>query len=46
MKIRVAARPSRLSLKQVEIIMEYISSRLGDGVQYEIVKTTTKGDKI
>ena len=46
MEIRVAARPSRLSLKQVEIIMDYISSRLGDGLQYEIVKTTTKGDKI
>lgn len=44
MRIRVAARPSRLSLRQVEIIMEYISSRMG-GVSYEVVKTQTRGDR-
>lgn len=46
MEIRVAARPSRLSIRQVEIIMEYIGSRLSIGIRYEIVRTTTRGDRI
>jgi hydroxymethylbilane synthase len=45
MKIRVAARPSPLSIKQVEIAMKFIKSRLPD-LEYEIVKVKSKGDVI
>ncbi|MCE4617689.1 MAG: hydroxymethylbilane synthase [Desulfurococcales archaeon] len=45
MKLRVAARPSKLSLTQVKIAMEYISKKIG-GLTYEIVPTRTRGDTI
>ncbi len=44
MKIRVAARPSRLSLRQVEIALDYIRRTVG-GVEFELVPVTTRGDR-
>ena len=45
MKIRVAARPSPLSLKQVYIAMSFIKSKIPD-LDYEIVKVKSKGDVV
>ena len=45
MKLRVAARPSRLSLIQVKIAMDYIRRRLGQ-IEYEIVPVESLGDRV
>ncbi len=45
MKVRVAARPSPLSLKQVEIVMNFIKSKI-PSLDYEIVKVRSKGDVV
>ncbi|MCE4625901.1 MAG: hydroxymethylbilane synthase [Desulfurococcales archaeon] len=45
MKIRVAARTSRLSLEQVRIAMEYASRKLG-GLSYEVIGVKTLGDHV
>ena len=45
MRLRVAARPSRLSLIQVEIAMAYIRRRLGQ-VEYELVPVESLGDRV
>ena len=45
MRIRVAARPSRLSVRQVEIVMEFLSRRLAS-LSYELVPVTTHGDRV
>ncbi len=43
MKLRVAARGSRLSLRQVEIAMEWFSRAI-PGLEYEVVVVKTRGD--
>ena len=46
MRLRVATRGSRLSLIQVKIAMDYLSQRLGERVDYELVIVRTKGDEV
>ena len=45
MRVRLAARPSRLSLIQVELAARYIAGVLG-GFSYELVPVTTRGDRV
>ncbi len=45
MKLRVATRPSRLSLLQVEEALGYINS-VRPGLKFEIVKVSTLGDRV
>ncbi len=44
-RLRVAARGSRLSLRQVEIAMEWLSKRI-PGLSYTVLKITTRGDVV
>ncbi len=46
MRLRVATRGSRLSLLQVRIAMGYLSQRLGESIDYELVVVRTKGDEV
>ncbi len=43
MRIRIAARPSRLSLIQVDILVRELEEKLGS-IDYEIVKVKSHGD--
>ncbi len=43
LRLRVAARGSRLSLKQVEIAMEWLKRRVDD-LEYDLVIVKTRGD--
>ncbi len=44
MKIRIAARGSKLSLKQVEMFKEYVSKHYSD-LEFEVIKVKTTGDR-
>ena len=45
MELVVAARGSKLSLKQVEIAMQHLSSRI-QGLKYRVLVVKTRGDRI
>ncbi len=45
MKIRIAARGSKLSLKQVEMFIDYVKNKLNEEIEYEIIKVKTSGDR-
>ncbi|ALU12025.1 porphobilinogen deaminase [Ignicoccus islandicus DSM 13165] len=44
MRVRIAARGSKLSLKQVETFQEYLTKHY-DGIEFEVIKVKTTGDK-
>jgi hydroxymethylbilane synthase len=44
LKLRIAARTSRLSLRQVEIAVNHLARRLATSIEYEIVGVKTRGD--
>ena len=45
MKIRIAARGSKLSLRQVDMFISFVRSKLGNDIEFEIIKVKTSGDR-